>query len=390
MDARSRHRRDERETTRIRDIYDRGGVRLTPSDDSWLLRGSREWLASRARGETLEIGIGGGATIPHYPADVRAHRHRPQSRSCSPPRANAPRRSAERSTSGSETRRTSKRRTKASIRSCSASSCAPSPMTGWRSCEAARVLRPGGRLLAVEHVRSPHRLVRWLRAAMGAGGCAAVGGPPAPATRSTICPRPGSRSRPSSGCGSDSSSDRRADATSKSPAAGRRRSVAERRPGRPAGRLDQLDEHPVARPRMEERDRTFGSAPRRRVDELDAVDLEVEERSPRGSGPRSRRGGSPRPCSRGTDRRPSCRRSARRARSSTPPPRGTRSGLGRAGCRRSSRAASPSASRHRPSDSSSERTTSATWWTLPRRPMCSGMRAPGSASTTSAQRTLSR
>jgi ubiquinone/menaquinone biosynthesis C-methylase UbiE len=32
--------------------------------------------------------------------------------------------------------------------------------------EAVRVLRPGGRLLMVEHVRSPNRLVRWLERAL--------------------------------------------------------------------------------------------------------------------------------------------------------------------------------------------------------------------------------
>src|SRR5262245_27516654 len=46
-------------------------------------------------------------------------------------------------------------------------------------------------------------------------------------------------------------------------------------PGRPAGRLDELDEDSVAGARVEERDRTLGTAPRRHVDELDALDAEA-------------------------------------------------------------------------------------------------------------------
>ena len=57
---------------------------------------------------------------------------------------------------------------------------------------------------------------------------------------------------------------------------------------------------------------TGPSAPRARrgVDELEAVDLEADERLREVAGPRSRRGGSPRPCWRGSGRRRSCRRSA--------------------------------------------------------------------------------
>ena len=35
------------------------------------LRGTRRWIASRARGRALEVAIGSGLTLPHYPDDVR-------------------------------------------------------------------------------------------------------------------------------------------------------------------------------------------------------------------------------------------------------------------------------------------------------------------------------
>ena len=49
-------------------------------------------------------------------------------------------------------------------------------------------------------------------------------------------------------------------------------------PGRTAGRLDQLDEHAVAGSRVDERDRSFGPAARRGIDQLETGDLEAKQR----------------------------------------------------------------------------------------------------------------
>ncbi len=62
------------DATRLRRIYDR----LAPSYDrreallEWtLIRRQRRHLLAWAGGETLEVGIGTGRSLPHYPADCR-------------------------------------------------------------------------------------------------------------------------------------------------------------------------------------------------------------------------------------------------------------------------------------------------------------------------------
>src|SRR5664279_858012 len=58
---------DELETERIRRIYDRRSA----SERSNSRDPGCRWLCSQAEGDTLEIGIGRGRTLPFYPGHVR-------------------------------------------------------------------------------------------------------------------------------------------------------------------------------------------------------------------------------------------------------------------------------------------------------------------------------
>ena len=152
------------ETDRVRSIYDRRGARLIPRDGGWLFGDARHWVASRARGDTLEVGIGDGATLPHYPAGVRLT-------GIDPSRVLIAR---------------ARDRADALGRPCTllqgdaadlgfADDSFDTVVFCLVLCtvrddrraieEAARVLRPSGRLVAVEHVRSGNPLVRLIERA---------------------------------------------------------------------------------------------------------------------------------------------------------------------------------------------------------------------------------
>jgi SAM-dependent methyltransferase len=144
------------ETERIRAIYDRH-----PATASGTGAADLRWLCSRADGDTLEIGIGRGRTLPYYPRHVRL-----TGIDVSPVSV------------GIAARRARELGIEATIQAGDAAalpypdehfdcvvfcySLCSIPDDRTAVAEAARVLRPGGRLLAVEHVRSPNLAVRGL------------------------------------------------------------------------------------------------------------------------------------------------------------------------------------------------------------------------------------
>ncbi|MCX7624058.1 MAG: methyltransferase domain-containing protein [Thermomicrobium sp.] len=135
--------------------YDRALDRI----ETWLLGDWRARAARHARGRTLEIAIGTGRTLPYYPAgvmvigldlsrgmlDVAARRAR-----FSPARVSLIRGDAQRLPL----------RDDCIDVAISVLTLCTIPDDRQALREAFRVLRPGGRLVLVEHVRSPNRAVR--------------------------------------------------------------------------------------------------------------------------------------------------------------------------------------------------------------------------------------
>jgi ubiquinone/menaquinone biosynthesis C-methylase UbiE len=146
------------ETERVRRIYDRRAGNARPSSSN---RASLRWLCSRARGDTLEVGIGTGQTLPYYSRTVRLTGLEPSQASLD--------RAAERA---HELRLDSALVAGDAAALPFADEHFDTVVFAYALCtipddraavaEAVRVLRPGGLLLLVEHVRSPNPLVRTL------------------------------------------------------------------------------------------------------------------------------------------------------------------------------------------------------------------------------------
>jgi ubiquinone/menaquinone biosynthesis C-methylase UbiE len=149
---------------RVRAIYDH----MAPKYDrnvrfcEWVLgldRG-RRWIASRAEGGVLEIGIGTGRNLAYYPAKhtkltgidlapamLQIARKRAADLGCE----------VDLRTGNAE--RLDFRDEQFDTIVCTLALCSI-PRDRRAITEAKRVLRPGGRLLLLEHVRSPMRIVR--------------------------------------------------------------------------------------------------------------------------------------------------------------------------------------------------------------------------------------
>ena len=157
-----------RETIRVQRIYDRLAPRydrFVAVADMVLFPGGRHWAASRAQGRVLEVAVGTGRNLALFPPGVQLtgielspamlERARRRARDLGMP-ADLRQGDAQSLDLPDESFDT----VVATLSLCSI----PDDVTAVR--EMARVLRPGGRLILLEHVASPARPVRLVQSAL--------------------------------------------------------------------------------------------------------------------------------------------------------------------------------------------------------------------------------
>jgi ubiquinone/menaquinone biosynthesis C-methylase UbiE len=149
-------------TGRVRRHYGRNAEnydRLIAVAERVFFGGGREWVCSRARGEVLEIAVGTGQNLPLYPEVVRL-----TGIELSPLMLTVARRRAREERLEADLRVGDAQDLQfpnASFDSVVATLALCTVPDDRRAvAEAVRVLRPGGRLLLLEHVRSPLLPVR--------------------------------------------------------------------------------------------------------------------------------------------------------------------------------------------------------------------------------------
>jgi ubiquinone/menaquinone biosynthesis C-methylase UbiE len=150
------------ETERVREIQDKEAPRYDRQISFFervLFGGGREWVCSQAQGDVLELAAGTLRNLPHYPHGVKL-----TAIELSPEMAAIGRRRAEELDRSVDLRVGDVQRLDLPDDSFDTVTCTLGfctiPDTTAAAREAFRVLRPGGRLLLLEHVRSPVRTVR--------------------------------------------------------------------------------------------------------------------------------------------------------------------------------------------------------------------------------------
>jgi ubiquinone/menaquinone biosynthesis C-methylase UbiE len=150
------------ETERIRALYEKEAPKYDRTMGRWdriLFTGNREWVCAQASGEVLEIAIGTGRNLGFYPEDVRL-----TGVELSPPMIEIARQRAAELGREVELRLGDAQALDFPDASfdtviCTYSLCTiPDDQAAVR--EAKRVLRPGGKFVLAEHVRSPMGIVR--------------------------------------------------------------------------------------------------------------------------------------------------------------------------------------------------------------------------------------
>src|SRR3954454_18188470 len=145
------------ETERVRRIQDKGAPgydRQMNFFDRVLFAGGREWACSQAQGDVLEIAVGSGRNLEFYPArtNLAAIEFSPEMLELATKRAGELGREVDLRIGDAQSLEFPDESFDSIV--CTLALCT-SPNPGQAVAEAHRVLRPGGRYLAFEHVRSP-------------------------------------------------------------------------------------------------------------------------------------------------------------------------------------------------------------------------------------------
>jgi ubiquinone/menaquinone biosynthesis C-methylase UbiE len=153
------------ETERVIAVYERmasGYDRMIATWERLLFKDGRQWTCSQAVGDVLEIGVGTGRNLEYYPADVRV-----VGIDLSPAMLAAARDAARQSRRQVDLKLGDAQELSFADESfdtvvVTLSLCAI-PDEGRAIREMVRVLKPGGLLIWLEHVRSHIAPVRWLQ-----------------------------------------------------------------------------------------------------------------------------------------------------------------------------------------------------------------------------------
>jgi ubiquinone/menaquinone biosynthesis C-methylase UbiE len=153
------------ETDRVRAVYERmaGGYdRMIGMWERLLFEDGRQWVCSRARGNVLEIGVGTGRNLDRYPADVHVVGIDLSPAMLGLARARAQELGREVDLQLGDAQALSFASESFDTVVVTLALCAvPDDHQAIR--EIARVLRPNGCLVWLEHVRSPFAPVRWVQ-----------------------------------------------------------------------------------------------------------------------------------------------------------------------------------------------------------------------------------
>ena len=154
-------------TERVRRVWDKQASHFDRQMGFWewiLFSGDREWACSQAFGDVLEVAVGTGRNLEHYPADARVTgiELSPEMLARARDRAVTVRPDAELRQGDAEQLPFDDDRFDTVV--CTLSLCSI-PDAQRAVQEMARVLRLGGKVVLVEHVASPNvvvRAIQWL------------------------------------------------------------------------------------------------------------------------------------------------------------------------------------------------------------------------------------